>query len=473
MGSHHPLVGLLTRVLRDAHRWRRQLVVAVSLMVAVGMGAITLVSERYESGTSIYVEERNVLGPLMEGAAVQADVNDRARIVRELLYSRSLLQEVLVRIGELGPEPGLLASDEAINRLRDSLTVITPGKNFIRIRFLDPAPDRARDVANAMADAFIEASHAQRIYESRRAYEFIGTQVDEYQQKVDRAEASLEAFQQTERAARPGMEVEVGRRIADLRSQEEDIAQSLREARIALSSLEGQLQRQKVIGVSEQKARERSRQLDGLDLQLSTLRTRYTETHPDVRAIREKIESLQSDRTQTGWPDDPVIGSGGETVYANVKAAYLSGQTEVATLESRLESTRTKLREEIGLGESIAVANQKLIELERDVEVNMGLLTDLLRRREVAKISFSLATERQGLHMRIDERAYLPTQTSGIRRTHLFVALPLLALGLAFGALGALQFFPFGIRHREDMFALGEIMNVPVFSVPSTLGGTA
>ena len=71
-----PLVHVRTLLL-DAYRYRRVLVAVFVIVNAVVVTIGVNWPKKFTSATTLFVEERNILGPLMKGAAEQTDVIDR------------------------------------------------------------------------------------------------------------------------------------------------------------------------------------------------------------------------------------------------------------------------------------------------------------------------------------------------------------------------------------------------------------
>ena len=80
-------------------------------------------------------------------------------------------------------------------------------------------------------------------------------------------------------------------------------------------------------------------------------------------------------------------------------------------------------------------------ELTRDYQVNRDIYQDLLKRRENARVSMNLDTEKQGLSFKIQEPALLPLEPTGLRFIHFVVggllAGILLPIGLIYAKLQA------------------------------------
>src|SRR5690242_21212019 len=86
----------------------RRLVVGIFVVVnAALLTAGSLWPKSYTASTSILVDERTIIQPLMQGAAVATDALDRSRNAREVIFGRKIMDAVLDYGGWLKGRPGV------------------------------------------------------------------------------------------------------------------------------------------------------------------------------------------------------------------------------------------------------------------------------------------------------------------------------------------------------------------------------
>lgn len=78
-------------VLKELLLHRRRVFIAFLGINAVAIVVGLLIPRSFVSSTTIYMEERNIIEPLMQGAAVATNVQDRARIAREIIDRKSVV----------------------------------------------------------------------------------------------------------------------------------------------------------------------------------------------------------------------------------------------------------------------------------------------------------------------------------------------------------------------------------------------
>src|SRR3546814_6764463 len=78
---------------------------------------------------------------------------------------------------------------------------------------------RISDWSSDVCSSELNESLATKERESRDAYEFIDSQVQQYHAKLTEAEANLEQYRRKNPDARPGIDADVNARIGELRRQ--------------------------------------------------------------------------------------------------------------------------------------------------------------------------------------------------------------------------------------------------------------
>jgi len=466
-----PLESFIRFTLIETARHRVFVVVSfVSLMLAalyVGMNWPKI----YTSSTSIYVQEQNIMGPLMQGAAVQTEVLDRSRIAREIIYGRKILLKVLEETG-LDTQA---KSPADLERMMESIrqrTTVTGRLNLITIEYRDNDPELAYAITKHLADLFIAESLADKARESEGAFEFIDSQAQVYQQKLLQSEEELKRFRSENLEARPGIIGEIGQRNAALSAQLEQISQDLSEARIRRASLVKQLSGEAEMATNFSRAEQDKARIAELQSQLDTLRLSYHETYPDIIHLKAQIQDLRTaiahegnTRGTAGQGTSPTVIDErvlANPVYQELQRTLYQTNTLIETLASRYENTKRSLEEQMELGKRVQGYEARLAELNRDYEVNREIYADLTRRRESARVSMNLDREQKGLTMRIDEPPYVPHKPSGLQFIHFAIGGPILALLLPIGAVVTLRKLDPRIRSEERIV---EELGLPVLGV--------
>ncbi|QSP93666.1 lipopolysaccharide biosynthesis protein [Marinobacter salinisoli] len=458
-----PLSKLPSEVFREvgSRKW-----LALLIFVLVSFGVLLagfLWPYKYTSETVIFIDDKNIIQPLMEGSAVTTEINDRASAAEELLWSRSVVEKIARDediFGEGAASVGQDKLEDRVAALRTNISVESRGDSYFSIAYKSQSPMRAFQIAQKTGQLFIEETSERKRTESRNAYDFINKQVKSYEVQLAAAEERLKQFL-SENVE--GTDDEANDRMANLRSQLELAEMEKSELETRARSLESELGRLNPMIVQGQSADAYQNRISALEEQLDNLRLKYHDTYPDIVILREQLAELRKQRTRAIEQGEPTQSLAGEAVanpvYQEIQSELSSTRANIQTVNTRILSYRRLLEEQADRMERIQGNNAQYAELTRDMEVNKEIYDDLLKRRERARVSMHLDVEGQGLNYRITEKAQFPLSATGPQFSMFAVAGIFLGLAAPFGLIaGLLQIDP-RVRAREQ---LEEDVDIPV-----------
>ncbi|MCU7863473.1 MAG: hypothetical protein KZQ92_05795 [Candidatus Thiodiazotropha sp. (ex Lucinoma borealis)] len=118
----------LKNYIRSAWRFR-WLAIAFSWIVAIaGWAAIFAMPDQYESEAKVYVDTESVLRPLLEGLAVQNDMNQRLHLMTRTLLSHENLKKLILQTDMDHKISSREEEEQLIDWLRSTI-VVAAGKN--------------------------------------------------------------------------------------------------------------------------------------------------------------------------------------------------------------------------------------------------------------------------------------------------------------------------------------------------------
>ncbi|WP_067561406.1 XrtA system polysaccharide chain length determinant [Halofilum ochraceum] len=445
----------LRLLIKEVWRWRIRVSLGFALIALLATGAGAVWPKSYSSSTTILVESTNIVDGLMAGRAARGDIQNQYENAREVIYSRSLLRDVLEAGGWITPESPQRDVAEQIEAIRERITVTNPGDNLVQVDYRDGDADQAYETVRAIAQRFLDEMRAGRSQESVAAYEFIDRQVKQYEKKLEQTQEEIRALRKANPLAQPGSDREVTQRMNELRTQIDDLDQEIREARLRETTLTEQLSGEAEVSMLSTALDARRKRIAELQEELDTLRLSYHETYPDVVRIKEKLAELRRDVQQ-----NPDAGSGGglsfgatrdNPVYQKLQEELYTVRGEINLLSSRKGDLESKLVETIARSGEIQGLQAEYEKLARDYEVNRDIYQDLQRRRENARVSVNLDSEQQGLTLRVSEPAYRPHDASGPRMLHFAVGGMVAGAGIPIGLLFAILLVDPRVRSAERL----------------------
>ncbi len=420
---------MLDAVLREL--WDKRAVwLILSIVVSVVFMVIGIsLPKVYSTYASILTVNRNIAGPLMEGAAEQTDGRDMAAIVREVAFSRRLLEQILEVGGWLESNPSPIQRERMMEELIDSTDISNFGKNLIGIRYEDILPERAFLVTKMYLDYVLQESRSSMRAESLEAFEFIDAQVDQYHNKILVAEEALKQFRLANMETLPETAADVNRRGSTIRSEIESLELELNGLAVTKRSIQKQLSGEAEVTNTLSRESVVGARILELQLQLDNLRLSYHDTYPDIIRIKSQIDDLRASLESPGTgfsgfqvsSDDSRDGTSVNPLFDQLRSELAAAETRHDTVVARISELSKIFDREVQRGRKIAETEVQLAELSREYQVNRDIHEDLLRRRERARMSMSLDANDQGLTMRIQEPPVIPRTPNGLRFLHVMI----------------------------------------------------
>ena len=247
------------RILRK-RRW----IIIASVLVCTLVSLFTVRKEIpvYRATAKIKVEQRQTLAGIILESSVQFSPGDPMENYARIIEGRPVAEGAARRLGLL--KPGVTDSQteaviDEVQRAVETRRVLNT--NLIEIAATHADPQKAKEIANAVAEGFVEWDLLEKNKQARKAREFIEAQLQDVQKKLHDLEDRLAAL----KVARP---------TSDPSSP--------------LTS-----------------------QLATLKAELAELSLRATEKHPRVLQLKGEIQKLEGEISQ-------VPGGGTETDYARL-----------------------------------------------------------------------------------------------------------------------------------------------------------
>jgi polysaccharide chain length determinant protein (PEP-CTERM system associated) len=422
------------------HRWL--VVLPIVLCTLAALGASLVLPKKYRSTTLILVEAEKMPESFVPQMATDR-VAKRLQTVQQEVLSRTRLERVVQELDPyqtLGTQPlGEIAAG-----MRKAITVRVRGSDGFFIDFVHADPQMAQRVADRLANLFIGEATLAREKQVTEAFEFIESQLAEARQGLEARETALREYKERHMGSLPEQTTTNLSTLQRMQLEQQALAEQLRAATERLSRLESG-------GEPADAVSGRRVSLSALRAQLESLRARYTDEHPDVKAARAQIAALEAE-----------IGSAAETGQRASRALETEdARRELERLKARQEENRRRMAELEARVEQAPRTEQELANLTRDFQKLNENYLSLLNKRLDAQMAAKLEQRWRGEQFHILDPADLPTSPFFPNRI-LFLVLGLVAgLGLGIGAAFAADFIDHSIRTEKE---LGELLPFTVFA---------
>lgn len=465
----------------QAWRWRWLGMLVCWLVAIAGTGYVMLLPDVYQSEARIRIDADSALRPLMKGLAVNSNTSGQVRLMQQTLLSRPNLQQV-ARSVDLDVTVSTEAQEqEMLTALKNRIQVRAAGGALFSVSYRDTDPVRARDVVQTLLTIFIESSLGENREDMQQAEVFLTSQIRNYESQLKAAEEKTARF----RAENAGVISSAGSFVEKMEAANRVVVvteQSRQEAVATVSELKERLaltpqylspgDTVSNFNSDGQETTSYSR-LRALQQTLDDLLVRYTENHPDVVAMRRRIDALvaQYNRERSG---DQIPIDGGprvlNPVYEQISLRLIDMRSEVTRLDRRKENAQAAL-DALSQKASYAPAIEaEMAALNRDYGTIKHQYEELLNRRESARLSRAMESSTDSLQFRTIDPPQIPAEPSGPPRLVYLLAV----LVMSFGAGGGAAFLR---SQLSDTFSLPSTLSnafqYPVIGTVSVVGDIA
>jgi len=431
-------------------RRRLRLMIGVALGVALAGYWVTMaLPNEYQSSATILVEPQTVDRKLVEAGVAESDLNQRLGIMTSQILSRARLSRVIDELGLYKAESERMVRQEIIDLMRGKVSVApvipelaTGGPrrtdfeiNTFRISFSDRNALVAKQVAEQLANDFIEEHIDARVEVSGKSLDFIQSELDRLSAEILEVEQSV-ARVKGENAGRLPEDIPNNQRRLERIASDVGFAQrAYAEAVSDEAFFRAQAATAATMAPGEGDSSP-ARRLHLLEALLTEYESKgFTEKHPDVIRAKAEIAATRR-RLEEADPENPT-GAPVSFAQQNAEAeAQRAAQRRVAAEAEiqRLEAQAAEVNQL--LVETPAVAEQ-LDGLERRYQHLFKSYQDYSNRRLQATVQAQLERRQLGEQFRVLEAAFVAPKPSSPNRVILLVLSVVLGIGVG-GAAGLL-----------------------------------
>jgi len=447
------------------YRWR-WIVVPLFLGMVGAVGAAYYFPKQYRSSTLIMVESEKIpTNFIPQMSTVQP--RDKVQNIQQEVYSRTRIEKI---VDELNPYPELnhLSRAQLVENIRSKISLQVRGGDAFTIEYTDNNPQRAQQIASRLASLFIEETTRDRARQVEGASAFIDAQLKQTRQELERQEASLRGYKERYMGQLPE---QLNANLATLQRmqlEQQSLSEAIRGAKDRKALMEkryadeSELFRLRAAALAADGTRPESDspqvRLAQLKAEMATLRSRYTEQHPEVRHITSRIERMEKYLASLPPPSE----AGGalasvpreEGPLSQLKSQVLAAQLDIQNLERRLAEVSGAIGSYQRRVEAAPKVEEELQALLRDYQRLSDYYSKLLSTRLEANTAGAVEKQWRGQQFRIldpadfPERPYFPDK----RMFLLYGALA--GLGAGVGLAFLREFFDHSVKNARDLQGL-------------------
>ncbi len=423
-------------------RRRALLMIATFGAIFVVATAIALlIPPVYQSTGTIMVESQQIPNDLVQ-ATVTSFADERIEIIKQRVMTRENLLRIIEKYQLFKEDRASYTPSELIDemRLRIGLELVNANVQGARkgatiafkVSFEHRRPELAHRVANELVTLFLDENAKVRTERATQTTEFLTQEADKLKVELETLENQVANYKQEHGSALPEnmtISMNVMQRLeSELREVDRDYKSSQEELRfldIELASAKAG------IGVTQGAvtALSPAQDLQRSKAELERLSSIYTESHPDIRALKRKIAALE--KAAPAVAGGQAANSAGDLMVAKVEAKIAAAKSHVASLGAQQSSIRTKLAQLEGQLLKAPQVERGLSTLMRDHQNAEKKYDEIRAKQMTAQVSENLEGDKKAERFSMLEPPLLPDKPIKPNRKKM------IAMGFALAVAGA------------------------------------
>jgi polysaccharide chain length determinant protein (PEP-CTERM system associated) len=433
----------------------------------------------YTSSAMILVEPQSVDEDLVNSGVRESDLNERLGLMTAEILSRSRLSKIIDKKDLYQDESEDLERSEVIDLMR-SYVAVEPvlseletangprrqelSFNTFKIIFQNEDANMARDVAQLIANDFINANIDARTNITKKSLAFMQDEIDSLSTQIEKVEKAVARVKEESPGKLPE-DLAANQRLLQFAMSD------LRDAERAFDAARNDAafwKNQAVLAADFSGTNDSTsptHRLRGLELERGNLLARgFTEKHPDVVRVESEIGLLQAQLSQRSNEDSEVAQT---LPQQNAMAEERRAELLASAMGEDIERLREVVSEiETRIAGTPGVA-ERLDALSRQYEHLYRSYQDFSSRRQQAGVQADLERRQLGEQFRILESAYAAPEPSSPNRIVILILGTVLGLAIAFGIGFIAEMVDTSLHTSND---LQSALGIPVLvSVPKIM----
>ncbi len=431
----------------------------------------------YKASTTILVLPQNVPDDFVK-TTVTMNPSEYLNVLSQQIMSRTRLEQIIKELSLFPELSQKMPLDDIIMLMRKNIEIDIEartdqrrGVSSFTVSYLGKDPQTVAATANRLASLFIDENVKSREQQAKKTTEFLTNELTELEKKLAAQEKIVSDFKQRHMGSLPEQREANLRMLEQLTLQRQRVGDDLRNAENRGIMIQQQLlpdslsasnrgRRTEVpLGSLQARISEKQREI-------TALKTKYTDSHPDVIAAKSELKKLQAQASQEpSETSDAPFPSGANEGDQQRLALNL----EVRDLQNEDANIRSKIAEYEARVEMAPKLEQELAALARDYENTRKAYDDLLTKRHEAEQAEKLEMTQRGEQFEVLDAAEVPFSPFKPNRMKLLLMGFMLALAAGGGAAFIAEYLDRSFHQVND---LENYLELPVLaSLPLITAG--
>ncbi len=461
-------------------RWVQMLVVATLILIAAISTAV-LLPPVYQSTGTILVESQQIPPDLVK-ATVTSFADERIAVIKQRVMTRDNLFRIIQKYHLYPDKINSETASTLIDNMRESISVellsadvqgVKGGKATIafKVGFEYVKPEIAHKVANELVTLFLDENVKARTERATETTEFLTQELDRLKVELEGVENKVATFKQEHANSLPehldmhmGMMQRSEGEIKELDREYKATQEELRYLDVELTSAQASAKtngNNVVSAISE---------LDKAKAELDRSLILYKETHPTIRALKRRIETLEKASLAPVEPKSVKTDIATDLVIAKIQAQIEAAKVKLSSLAQQKKESLGKLDQLQAQVSQSPQVEKGLFTLMRDYENAKAKYEEVKSKQVNAKIAENLESENKAERFSMLEPPIFPDKPIKPNRKKIIALGIFAAIGGAMALVALLETLDQRVRGVESLTALINMRPLVIIPYISTQG---
>lgn len=458
-------------IIAIVQRRKTGLIIPTFAVVLISVVIAFTLPSYYKSESTILIEEQEIPADFVM-ATVTSFVEQRLQSINQRIMSSTRLLELINRFSLYDDLKGKWASEEIVEKMREDIKMETIMTDVIDRRtgratsatiaftlsYEGKDPKKVQQVANTLTSFFLEENLKVRERQTQEASAFLEEEMEKVKDHLEGLQRKISLFKEQHINELPELLQVNQQSMNNIEQNIDRLTEQLR----GLKEREGYLKTQLSALSPDFDSDIDKRRLEELKLEMITLKSRFSEKHPDVIKLGNQIDEVkkqislkrEEERNKTEEILNPENPS-----YVTLAAQLASTSSEIDSIKRQIEDAQKKreiYQSRIGATPKIeAEYNAMLVEKQ-----NTNLkYNDLMQKMMEARVAQGLEKEKKGERFTLIDPPRLPEKPFKPKRWAIILMGVILGIGAGVATTSILEFTDDRIRNSN---ALSMAVTFPV-----------
>gem|GEM_PF-3181039 len=439
------------------------IILPIIAIVSIAIPGSFLLPPVYQASTTLISQEME-RGSILSGVPnVPVPPDEQIDTIRTKIGSRTYIREIASRVGvaeylrSIGKPPS--DDEDVVRYLRGIVTVQARRGRIVQISVEHPIPAMAKDIADSVANVYVERTLRWRQNTTSETTDFIKQQMDFYWQRLSEAEEALVEAQEKSPLGYLSEEADsLVSEAAKLKTELFEIELDLREAKSELQKArelsDDDLPESYVsaLYIDPEVARLQA-ELAGLQTRYAQLSMKYSDQYPEVRKLRMDIEQTQEklDQAKARF----------RVQQQNAPERIRFWQDRIKTLEVKKTALDDKTGEYDRRLQLLPQRQLELARLQREKSIAESTYSMLLQRLNTLELLQTSELYNVGPAAEVLDPAIEPDRPVKPDRKKIAFLAVAMGMVMGFGSAFLLEYFDRSLRSVDEV---ADYLGVPVLA---------